>query len=75
MESLGWTDLVAQKRQLTSELKELSDKIIDIDKNQLRSIGNSIKEQRSLLDSHTERLKQIRTEVESHNSKLLSISE
>ena len=67
--------MLHKKRQLTSELKELSDKIIDIDKNQLRSIGNNIKEQRSLLDSHTERLKQIRTEVESHNSELLSVSE
>jgi uncharacterized coiled-coil DUF342 family protein len=75
LESLGWNDLVAQKRQLTTELKELSDKIIDIDKNQLRSIGNNIKDQRTLLDSHTERLKQIRTEVENHNSKLLSVSE
>ena len=75
LESLGWNDLVAQKRQLTSELKELSDKIIDIDRNQLRSIGNSIKEQRSLLDAHTERLKQIRSEVDSRNSELLSVSE
>jgi uncharacterized coiled-coil DUF342 family protein len=75
LESLGWNDLVAQKRQLTSELKELSDKIVDIDKSQLRSIGNSIKEQRSLLDSHTERLKQIRSEVDSRNSELLSVSE
>lgn len=75
MESLGWNDLVAQKRQLTSELKELSDKLIDIDKSQLRSIGNSIKEQRSLLDSYTVRLKQIRSEVDSRNSELLSVSE
>ncbi len=75
MESLGWNDLVAQKRQLTSELKELSDKLIDIDKNQLRSIGNTIKEQRSLLDSYTERLKQIRSEVDGRNSELLSVSE
>ncbi len=75
LESLGWNDLVAQKRQLTSELKELSDKLIDIDKNQLRSIGNSIKEQRTLLDSYTERLKQIRSEVDSRNSELLSVSE
>lgn len=74
-ESLGWHDLVAQKRQLTSELKELSDKIIDIDRNQFRSIGNSIKEQRSLLDAYTERLKQIRSEVDSRNSELLSVSE
>ena len=75
LESLGWDDLVAQKRQLTSELKELSDKLIDIDKNQLRSIGNSIKEQRSLLDSYTERLKHIRSEVDDRNSELLSVSE
>lgn len=75
LESLGWNDLVAQKRQLTSELKELSDKLIDIDKSQLRTIGNSIKEQRSLLDSYTERLKQIRSEVDSRNSELLSVSE
>ena len=75
LESLGWNDLVAQKRQLTSELKELSDKIVDIDRNQLRSIGNSIKEQRSLLDAHTERLKQIRSEIDGRNSELLSVSE
>jgi uncharacterized coiled-coil DUF342 family protein len=75
LESLGWNDLVAQKRQLTSELKELSDKIIDIDKNQFRSIGNSIKEQRSLLDAHAERLKQIRSEVDGRNSELLLVSE
>jgi uncharacterized coiled-coil DUF342 family protein len=74
-ESLGWHDLVAQKRQLASELKELSDKIIDIDKNQFRSIGNSIKEQKSLLDVYTDRLKKIRSEVDSRNSELLSVSE
>jgi uncharacterized coiled-coil DUF342 family protein len=75
LESLGWDDLIAQKRQLTSELKDLSEKIIDIDRNQFRSIGNSIKEQRSLLDAHTERLKQIRFEVDSRNSELLSVSQ
>jgi uncharacterized coiled-coil DUF342 family protein len=75
LESLGWDDLVAQKRRLTGELKELSDKVIDIDRNQFRSIGNSIKEQRSLLDAHTDRLKQIRSEVDSRNSQLLSVSE
>jgi uncharacterized coiled-coil DUF342 family protein len=74
-ESLGWNDLVAKKRQLTNELKELSDKIIDIDRNQFRSIGNSIKEQRGLIDAQTERLKKIRFEVDSQNSELLSVSE
>jgi uncharacterized coiled-coil DUF342 family protein len=75
LESLGWDDLIAQKRRLTSELKELSDKIIDIDKNQFRSIGNTIKEQRSILDTHTERLKQIKSEVDNRNSALSSVSE
>jgi len=75
LESLGWNDLVNQKRQLTSELKELSDKLIDIDKKQLRSIGNEIKEQRGLHDSHSERLKKIRFEIDSRNSELLSVSE
>lgn len=75
LESLGWNDLVAQKRQLTSELKDLSDKIIDIDRNQLRSIANGIREQRSVLDAQTERLKQIRSEVDRHNSELLSVAE
>ncbi|MDQ3719033.1 MAG: hypothetical protein M3311_07770, partial [Thermoproteota archaeon] len=75
LESLGWNDLVAQKRQLTSELKDLSDKIIDIDRNQLRSIANGIREQRSVLDAQTERLKQIRSEVDRHNSELLSVGE
>src|SRR3712207_9482962 len=74
LESLGWNDLVAQKRQLTSELKELSDKLIDIDRNRLRSIGNTIKEQRTLLDSYTERLKQIRSEVEDRKSTRLNSS-
>jgi uncharacterized coiled-coil DUF342 family protein len=75
LESLGWNDLVAQKRQLTSELKDLSDKLTDIERNQLRSIGNTIREQRTLLDSYTERLKQIRSEVDDRNSELLSVSE
>jgi len=75
LESLGWNDLVAQKRQLTTELKELSDKLIDIDKNQLRSTANAIKEQRSVLDACTERLKEIRSEVDRRNSELLSVSE
>ena len=75
LESLGWDDLIAQKRRLTSELKELSDKIIDIDKNKFRSIANTIKEQRGIIDAHTERLNQIKSEVDSCNSELSSVSE
>jgi uncharacterized coiled-coil DUF342 family protein len=75
VESLGWNDLVAQKRKLAGELKELTDKIIDIDRNQLHSISDTIKEQRSFVEAHTERMKQIRSEVDRRNSDLLSVSE
>jgi uncharacterized coiled-coil DUF342 family protein len=75
LESLGWDDLVAQKRKLAGELKELTDKIIDIDRNQFHSIADSIREQRSSLEADTGRMKQIRDEVDKHNTYLLSVSE
>ncbi len=75
LNSLGWEELVALKRKISGELKELTDRIIDIDRNQFHSVTSSIKEQRSDLDAHTERLKQIRAEVEKHNANLMAISE
>ncbi len=75
MESLGWNELVAHKRKLAGELKEITDKIIDIDRNQFRSINDNIKEQRSFLEAHTERIKQLRSQVDKHNTDLLSVSE
>jgi uncharacterized coiled-coil DUF342 family protein len=75
LESLGWDDLVAQKRKLAGELKELTDKIIDIDRNQFHSIADTIKEQRNFLEADTGRMKEIRSEVDRHNSDLLSVSE
>jgi uncharacterized coiled-coil DUF342 family protein len=75
LESLGWDDLVAQKRKLAGELKELTDKIIDIDRNQFRSIADTIREQRSSLEADTGRMKEIRSEIDKRNSNLLSVSE
>ena len=75
LNSLGWDELVALKRKLAGELKELTDKIVEIDKSQLRSLTDTIREKRSALDSHTERLKQIRPEVEKRNTELLTVSE
>ncbi|MDQ3873661.1 MAG: hypothetical protein M3258_08650 [Thermoproteota archaeon] len=75
LESLGWNELVAHKRKLAGELKEITDKIIDIDRNQFRSINDNIKEQRSFLEAHTERIKQLRSQVDKHNTDLLSVSE
>jgi uncharacterized coiled-coil DUF342 family protein len=75
LSSLGWEELIALKRKFSTELKELTDRIIDIDKNQFHSLTGSIKEQRTALDSYTERLKQIRAEVDTHNANLLAISD
>ena len=66
-DTLGWDDLVAQKRRLSNELKGITDRLIDLDKNQLHRIAGEIREQRSTLDSFNERLRQIRADVEKHN--------
>lgn len=73
--SMGWEDLVALKRKVASELKESTDKIVDIDRNKLREIGGTIKEHKSAYDSATERLRQARAEIDGHNANLLSVSE
>lgn len=75
LESLGWDNLVALKRKFAAELKGLTDKIVNIDRNQFRAINDSIREQKSALDVHAERLKQIRFEVEKCNAELLAVSE
>lgn len=75
LKSLGWDELVALKRRFAGELKDLTDKIVEIDRNQLRSLTDSIREKRGTLDAHTERLKQIRPEVERRNAELLAVSE
>jgi uncharacterized coiled-coil DUF342 family protein len=63
------------KRKLSEELKEITDKIVDVDRSQFYSITSSIKEQRTMLDAHAKRLKQVRAEVEKRNAELLGISE
>lgn len=75
LEPLKWDELVALKRKLATELKELTDKIVAIDRDKFRAITESIREQRGALDTQTERLKQIRAEVEKHNAELLAVSE
>jgi len=75
LKSLGWDELVALKRRLAGELKELTDKIVEIDREQLRAITDSIRDQRTSLDAHSERLKQIRSEVEKRNAELLVVSD
>lgn len=74
-ESLGWDELVAQKRKLAAELKELTDRLVDIDRNQFRAVQTGIREQKAALDAAQERTKQIKIEVDKQNSDLLAVSE
>lgn len=73
--SLSWDELVASKRQLTSELKEITDKMVDLDRNRFSQISNAIKEKRSAIDSANERAKQIRGEIDKQNADLLAVSD
>jgi uncharacterized coiled-coil DUF342 family protein len=75
IENLGWDDLVALKRQLSGRIKELSDKIIDIERNKIWSINNTIHLNKNNLNTLLQRTKQIRSEVQSNNSQLFSVSE
>lgn len=75
LKSLGWDELVATKRKLSAELKELTDKIIDIDRKHFHAVTNSIKEQRNALDAYAERLKQMRAEIDARNAELLAVSD
>ena len=75
LESLGWDELVARKRKASSDLKELTEKLVDIDRNQFRAIQGSIREQKATFDVMQERSKQIKGEIDKHNSDLLEVSE
>jgi uncharacterized coiled-coil DUF342 family protein len=75
IENLGWDDLVTSKRRLSGRVKELSEKIIDIERNRFRSINNNIHVEKNNLNNFLERTKQIRSQVQSKNSQLLSTSE
>jgi chromosome segregation ATPase len=75
IENLGWDDLVALKRRLSGRIKELSEKIIDFEKNKMWSINNNIHLNKNNINIFLQRTKQIRSEIQFQNSELFSISE
>jgi len=75
VESLNWVDLVSLKRSFLKQIKDLTDKIIDIEKNQFRLVNENIQQEKNKVVNMTRRLAQIRTEMNSNNSQLLMISE
>lgn len=74
-ESLGWDDLVALKRKVAGELKSLTDRLVDIDRSQFRSLVASIREQKAAYDSASDRAKSVRAEIDRRNAELLAVSE
>jgi uncharacterized coiled-coil DUF342 family protein len=74
-DSLGWDELVAQKRKLSSDLKGITERIVDIDRNQFNSLTAEIRETRSQFDALKERLQEIGRQIEKCNTDLLSVSE
>lgn len=74
-ESLGWDELVALKRKVAGELKSLTDRLVDIDRNQFRSLVASIREQKAAFDSASDRAKNVRAEIDRRNAELLAVSE
>ena len=75
LEALNWDELVALKRNVASDLKGLTDRLVDIDRNQIRTIISGIREQKAAFDLANERTRQIRAEVDKRNADLLAVSD
>ncbi|HEY7507655.1 MAG TPA: hypothetical protein VH677_00875 [Nitrososphaera sp.] len=73
--SLGWEEMVALRRKVTGELKEVTDRLVDIDRKQFHAIISGIKQHRSTFDAANERSRQIKAELDKQNSDLLAVSE
>lgn len=75
LESLGWDELVSKKRRLSGHIKELTNNLIDVERDQFRSVNDSIHKEKNVLNGLLQRSKQIRTEIQNNNSQLFSVSE
>ncbi len=75
IKTLGWDELVAQKRKISSDLKSITERIFDIDRNQYHMLATEIREHRSTLDAISGRMRQIQEDVEKNNASLLAVSE
>jgi uncharacterized coiled-coil DUF342 family protein len=75
LESLGWDELVSIKRRLSGNIKELTNNLIDVERDQFRSVNDSIHKEKNMLNGLLQRSKQIRTEIQNNNSQLFSVSE
>ena len=75
LESMRWDELVSLKRKLYNHVKELTNNIIEIERNQFRFINENIHKEKNILNNLVQRSKQTRTETHTNNSQLFSLSE
>ena len=69
-----WTELVSSKRQYSKELRDLSEKIIEVDSSS-RDLGKDIRTERTKLKESVYKLNSIKEKISVLNSELSKISE
>jgi uncharacterized coiled-coil DUF342 family protein len=72
---MNWDELVSCKRQLLKNLREATDKIIDIEKNAIHKMNEKIQHEKNVVIDISKRLTNMRIEMTNFNSQLLTISE
>lgn len=75
IDSLSWDDLLSLKRGLVAQVKDLTAEIIDIEKNRIHLLNESIQKEKNEVMALTGKLAEIRTQTNSNNSQLLATSE
>lgn len=75
IDSLSWDDLLSFKRGLVVQVKDLTAEIIDIEKNRIRLLNESIHKEKNEVTTLTGKLAEIRAQTNSNNSQLLATSE
>jgi len=75
IDSLSWDDLLSFKRGLVVQVKDLTAEIIDIEKNRIRLLNESIHKEKNEVMTLTGKLAEIRAQTNSNNSQLFATSE
>jgi uncharacterized coiled-coil DUF342 family protein len=75
IDSLSWDDLLSLKRGLVIQVKDLTAVIIDIEKNRIRLLNESIQKDKNEVVTLNGKLAEIRAQMNSNNSQLLATSE
>ena len=75
IDSLSWDDVLSLKRGLVVQVKDLTAEIIDIEKNRIRLLNESIQQEKNEIMTLSGKLAEIRAQTNSNNSRLLVTSE